>query len=96
MRTAAFSLTLAIAIAAGCKSDDPAKLDRVSEQKIALASVPPKTVEALRKDHPGVHIERVTKIIKDNGDVHYEFKYVDKEGRKGEAEYDGAGLKKGP
>jgi hypothetical protein len=88
-------LAIAILMAAGCKSE-PKRLDRASEEKISLASVPPKTSEAFAKDHEGVRLERVNKIVKDNGDVHYEFKYLDKDGRKGEAEFDGAGLKAQP
>jgi uncharacterized membrane protein YkoI len=75
----------------GCHAPAPRPLDRASEQKITDAAVPEKTRLAFEKDHPNVHVEEARKLIKNNGDVHYEFKFEERDGRKGEAEYDAQG-----
>lgn len=77
----------------GCHSEAPRPLDPASEQKITDAAVPQKTRLAFEKDHPDVHVEEARKLIKSNGDVHYEFKFEEADGRKGEAEYDAKGDK---
>jgi uncharacterized membrane protein YkoI len=93
MRRALSLLTIVVLlIPVGCKSDKPT-MDEATKQKVTLALVPPKTAEAFAKDHPDVRLDWVQKLIKNNGDVHYEFKFTDKEGRKGEAEYDSVGEK---
>jgi uncharacterized membrane protein YkoI len=76
----------------GCKSDKPG-MNEATKQKVTIAAVPPKTAQAFAKDHPDVRLDWVQKLIKNNGDVHYEFKFTEKDGRKGEAEYDSVGEK---
>jgi hypothetical protein len=93
MRFALGLLTVVVLVMpVGCKSDQPT-VSEATAQKISMASVPPKTAAAFNKDHPDVRLDWVQKLIMNNGDVHYEFKYTDKDGRKGEAEYDPVGEK---
>ncbi len=92
MKQAIALLGLGVALI-GCHSEAPRPLDRVSEQRITAAAVPEKTRLAFEKDHPGVHVDEARKLIKNNGDVHYEFKFNERDGRKGEAEYDAEGEK---
>ncbi len=93
MRCALRLLTVVVLVMpVGCKSDK-AGMDEATKQKVSMALVPPKTAEAFAKDHREVRLDWVQKLIKNNGDVHYEFKFTEKDGRKGEAEYDSVGEK---
>ena len=90
------SLLLCVALSLGligCKSTPPPPQSPAGERKLAEAKVPLKVHDAFNKDHPKVNITWINTKIKDNGDVHYEFKYTDADGRKGEAEYDSEGMK---
>jgi hypothetical protein len=87
-------LILAAALSlSACRSDKPDNPHaRDNARKITRAAVPPEVIKSFNKDHPTVEVTWVNKQIQPSGAVHYEFKYTESDGRKGEAEYDDKGV----
>jgi hypothetical protein len=74
-------------------AEESEKSESKTEKVVTLDQVPDNVKAAYQRDFPNTPAIKIEKETYKDGTVQYEFKYMDKEGKKQEVEYNPAGEK---
>ena len=90
MTTALCTMTLALAVVAGCKSSGGGQ-EREKHEEIAESALPQAVRDGFAKAHPGAKIKEVEKETYPDGTIHYEVEYVGSDGKEKDVELNADG-----